>query len=125
MHRSDPGWVSTLEMDVGLLKRHCDQIDLSAELKVTKSLRGDWQQSWSVIELCIVAEVATGHRLDRLLAGGLKLSRSELQAMQKAGGLQVGEGLRKPLGRSVAVRFVAEKLTEGQRRAVSVNVVDG
>ncbi len=124
MHGSDPEWVRKLEMDVGLLKRHCNQIDTPAEVRIIKSV-SIWQQQWSVIELCIVAEVATGHRLDRLLAGGLRLSRSELQAMQKAGGLQVGEELRKPLRLSVAVRFVAEKLTEGQRRAVSVNVVDG
>jgi hypothetical protein len=123
MHSSDPEWVGKLEMDVGLLKGHCDQIDVSADLRVTKPV-GDRQEPWSVIELCIVAEGATGHRLDRLLAGELKLSRSELQMMQKAGGLQFGEGSRKTLGRRVVVQFISDRLTESQRRAVSVNVVD-
>jgi hypothetical protein len=126
MHRSDPDWVRARVFDRAMLSRYCDKIDIGPDVAVTKHVQGTWPDTWSVIALEIGVPFASGHRLDRLLAHALGLARSDLKSMQRAGGLQI-EGadervLRKPVGGSVRLRFVAAHLTEPQRRAVSDGV---
>ncbi|MFC3057387.1 DUF1062 domain-containing protein [Paenirhodobacter populi] len=128
MHGSDPAWVREREFDLATLGRYCDRIDIPPDLTVTKIVEGDLAGAWSVIELAINVQRRTGQRLDRLLARELKLTRSELQSMQRAGGLQFDSGsgriMRKPIRGSVTLRFVSSGLTESQRAAVSDNVSD-
>ena len=129
MHRSDPVWVREREFDLAALGRHCDQIDIPPDLTVTKDIKGEWRNAWSELHLLIVTQRPTGHRLDRLLALELELSRSELQSMHRAGGLwfdsPTGNILRKPVRGSFTLRFIASRLTEGQRATVAGNVTNG
>lgn len=130
MHVCDPAWVRLREFDLATLGRHatCDKIDISLGLSVTKIMNGEWPEAWSVIDLAINAQHVTGMRLDRLLASELGLARSEQRSMQHTGGLQFdsdsGRMLRKPVVGSFAVRFVAFRLTESQRAALSVRTYD-
>jgi hypothetical protein len=123
MHISDPVWVSAREYDIGTLGRHCDKIEISPDLIVTKIINSDRPDAWSVIELAINAQRATGMRLDRLLSSELRLARSELRSMQRTGGLQFASKsdrmLRKPVVGIFALRFVASRLTDGQLGALS------
>lgn len=129
MHRSDPVWVREREFDLATLGRHCEQINLQPDLTVTKCIEGQWPEVWSVLQLLIVTQRPTGQRLDRLLARELKFSRSELQSIQQAGGLRFDSGsgsvLRKPVRGSFTLRFIASRLTEGQRATVAGNVAHG
>ncbi len=129
MQQSDPAWVRAREFDLAALARHCDRIDIPPDLTVTKTVEGGWHDDWSVIALAIHAQRGAGQRLDRLLASELGLARSELQAMQHAGGIQVdpasGKALRKPVTGSFTLRFIAARLTERQRAALSARVPDG
>ena len=129
MHRSDPSWVREREFDLATLGRHSDRIDISPDVTVTKIIKGTWPEDWSVIELAITAQRATGQRLDRLLATELKLTRSELQSMRRNGSLQVDPAstgvFRKSVRGSFTLRFVASYLTERQRATVLCNLSDG
>ncbi|WP_306006517.1 DUF1062 domain-containing protein [Aquicoccus porphyridii] len=126
MHKSDPAWVREREFDLAMLGRHCDRVDIPPDLNVTKSINGARPEAWSVIALAIEAPRVTGQRLDRLLAGELGLTRSELHAMAKAGGLQMesvsGKALRKPVKGRVTLRFASARLSERQRVSLSRNV---
>ena len=84
------------EFDLAMLGRHCDRVDIPPDLNVTKTINGARPEAWSVIALAIEAPRVTGQRLDRLLAGELGLTRSELHAMAKAGGLQMESASAKP-----------------------------
>jgi hypothetical protein len=123
MHRSDPDWVRAREFDLSKLKRHCDQIEFSDDLSVTKTFAHALPQTWSAIDLTIDAPYPTGQRLDRFLAGEMCLTRSALQSIHLAGGLHCGFDPRRDLNKSVTgsltVRFVAARLTESQRAIVS------
>ena len=129
MHGSDPDWVREREFDLARLGRHCDRIDLSPDLAVTKTLAGAGPGDWTVLELVIQAQRSTGQRLDRLLARELRLTRSDLQSMLRRGGLEFasadGRILRKPLRGSITLRFIALGLSERQRATVSCNVLNG
>jgi len=118
MQRSDPSWVRVQEFDLASLKRYCDRIELNPEVCVAKTSMGSMPGSWSAIVITIDAPRPTGQRLDRLLATELKVSRSSLQSMHRAGGLQIEPasraGLKKLVNGRLAVRFFASKLTEEQ-----------
>jgi hypothetical protein len=116
MQRSDPSWVRVQEFDLASLKRYCDRIELHPEVCKAKTSMDSMLGSWSAIVLTIDAPCPTGQRLDRLLATELKVSRSSLQSMHRAGGLQIEPasraGLKKLVNGRLAVRFFASKLTE-------------
>jgi hypothetical protein len=126
MQQSDPDWVRARTFDLAVLGRYCDRIDVAGDLRVTKTVDGDWSEAWSIIALTIHAPDGTGPRLDRLLANELRLSRSDLQSMWRAGGLQCGPGsdriLRLPVRGCVNLRFIATGLTEQQRAGVAGRV---
>lgn len=126
MHRSDPGWVREREFDLATLRRHCDQIHTSSGLSITKTVAGSLPRAWSKVALVIEAPRPTGQRLDRLLATQFKLARSELKAMQQAGGLQLecasGKALRKPVNGRITLRITSAHLTAGQRAALTENL---
>jgi hypothetical protein len=128
MHVSDPAWVRQREFDLAALRQHCDEIDISPNVTVTKIVDKDWPKVWSLIELAVEARYSTGQRLDRLLASELKLTRSELQSMQRAGGLQFDSAdhriLKKPVRGRFTLRFIALGLTEAQRMAISNNLLN-
>lgn len=128
MHISDPAWVREREFDLAALRQHCDEIDISPNVTVTKIVDKDWPEVWSLIKLAVKARYSTGQRLDRLLAAELKLTRSELQSMQRAGGLQFDSAdhriLKKPVRGSFTLRFIAVGLTEIQRVALSNNLIN-
>lgn len=123
MQVSDPAWVSARTFDLALLRRHCDRIDLQPDLHVTKVIALPAPMIWSEIGLTIVAPLPTGMRLDRLLAHELGLSRTRLVAMQASGGLCAAEGslisLKTPVIGCLRLRFVAARLDDGTRAALS------
>ena len=122
MQRSDASWVRAREFDLASLRRYCDRIELPSEVSVAKTSAGGTAGSWSAILLTIDAPHPTGQRLDRLLATGLKLSRSSLAAMHRAGALQIEPasraGLKKPVGGRLAVRFIASGIPEEHRMTI-------
>jgi hypothetical protein len=126
MQQSDPAWVREREFDLAALKRHCDRVELSSAVTVTKTVTKFVAEGaagpWSAIVLTIDAPRPSGQRLDRLLASELKLSRSALQAMQRADGLQIGSAsrgdLKRPVSGSLVLRFVAARLTDSQRASL-------
>lgn len=116
MQRSDPSWVQLQEFDLASLLRYCDRIELRPEVCVAKSSMESMPGRWSTILLTIDAPRPTAQRLDRVLATELKVSRSCLQSMHRAGGLQIEPasrgGLKKLINGKLAVRFIASKLTD-------------
>lgn len=119
MQRSDPSWVRVREFDLGSLRRYCDRIEMSPEVSITKASMGRMIGLWSAIIVTIDAVHPTGQRLDRLLATELKVSRSSLVSMHRAGALQIEPasraGLKKLVSGSLAIRFVASKIPEEHR----------
>lgn len=128
MQHSDAAWVRAREFDRAMLSRHCDEIDVASDVAVTRLVPQDRPEAWSVVALAIEVPCAVGQRLDRLLAQQLGLARSDLQSMQRAGGLQFDGAdariLRKPPGGRIALRFIAAQLTDKQRIAVSDSIWD-
>jgi hypothetical protein len=127
MHANDPEWVRAREFDLVALGRHCAAFDIPTDLRVTKSVQGSWCADWSVLGLTVLAPLPTGSRLDRLLAGELGLSRSELGSMLRTGGLDPGQdrALRKPVAGRCTVRFLARHLAEPHRMALSRGIAPG
>ncbi len=129
MHRSDPAWVRARELDLPMLRRHCDQIDVPPDLTITKTIAGGAPETWSVIDLTIHAQRGAGQRLDRFLASELRFARSHLQSMQQTGGLQLdsasGRILKRPVGGSIRLQFLASRLTERQRAVLLDSVLNG
>jgi hypothetical protein len=128
LHRSDPDWVRGLEYDLAMLKGQCEQIDFCPDLSVKKTFASHRLQAWSAIDLMIDAPYPTGQRLDRFLANELRLSRSALQSMHRAGGLQcdldrVGD-LKKPVSGCFVIRIVAAKLTESLRQSICDKIIE-
>jgi hypothetical protein len=69
--------------------------------------------------VCVVPET-TGLRVDRLLATGLRLSRSRIQNMQNAGHLAVcPDGLRRPLRNGLQVRIDLRGVHDGDEIALA------
>ncbi|QYK41405.1 MAG: DUF1062 domain-containing protein [Paracoccaceae bacterium] len=129
MQHSDPAWVRAREDDQALLRRYCDSIDLSPDLTVRMTVEGAVPDDWAVVLLTIEARGPTGQRLDRLLASRIGVSRSAVQAMLAAGGLEVPGPSGRPLGRPVSgrmrLRFVACRMTGDQRERVTASLRDG
>jgi hypothetical protein len=122
MQRSDSCWVRVQEFDLSSLRRYCDRIELPSEVSIAKTSLDRMIGSWSAIVLTIDALRPTGQRLDRLLATELKVSRSSLVSMHRAGALQIEPascaGLKKLVSGSLAVRFVASKIPEEHRMTI-------
>jgi hypothetical protein len=119
MQSSAPDWVRARLFDASLLRRHADRIAPAAELAIDRQVDGPF--AWATAELRITG--ASGDRLDRLLAQGLGLSRSELQALVQAGAVTTRGAWRKPVRRSLVIHFLGAPLTEAQRDRVTSGLI--
>lgn len=119
MQASEADWVRRHEFDTAGLRRHCDAIEIAADVTVTKRPPPASDGRWSAIAIGIAAPQPTGLRLDRLLAGELGLPRAALAALQRAGGLSVepaaGADLSRKVAGSLTVRLTAADLSAEQR----------
>jgi hypothetical protein len=119
MQTSDPGWVRARAFDLSALRRHAPQVILPLDLAVTKRRPDRIAAGWSRIVLTLECPCPVGQRLDRLLAQELGLSRSFLQAMHAAGGLEVVQGprhaLKAPVSGSVVLLFDLDRIAENAR----------
>jgi hypothetical protein len=99
-HFSTLEWVRVQEFDIDGLRRHAQRIDEFAEVEIDRQDLGEVAMSdWNVIELEVA--LPTSLRLDRLLAGELGLSRSELQSLHEQGRLVIEPGRKDVLRRRV------------------------
>jgi hypothetical protein len=108
MHQSDAAWVGRYEQDLVLLARHCRRIDRPGRPSVTRRSPGPCPVDWAMIDLVIEAPLATGQRLDRLLAQELGLSRSALQELMRSGGIACHAGGPSPFKRPVQGRLTLQ-----------------
>jgi hypothetical protein len=126
MQVSDPAWVEARAFDLALLRPHADLIDLPTDLRVIKA--GPGVTDWCEIRLDLCAPRPTGHRLDRLLATELGLSRSRLHRMLISGGLSFGQGPRRALKTRVAgtlcLHFVAKRLDPAEKAGLTRALLD-
>jgi hypothetical protein len=116
MQSSSPAWVQTRICDLVALRRHAPQVLMPDDLCVTKRVIGA-DPAWTRIALTIAAEGSVAQRLDRLLAGELRLSRSFIQALTDKGGLSIARGgrtaLKSPLTGEVLLHFDVDRMTAG------------
>ena len=123
MQTNDADWVRARAFDLVLLRRHAAQVALPTDVVLTASAPLGGGTDWTLLWLKIVAPLPTGLRLDRLLAGQLGLSRSAVQSMQAAGGIQRLDGgplaLTALVAGNIGLRFVSAPLTHSARRTLS------
>ncbi len=119
---SERRWVRAHEFDVAALGRSCSHIEMPKDFVLQKVVRAaslDWQ--WAEVEICV--DCATGVRLDRLVSAGLSLSRSRIQALWKAGAIDLGmlprSAMRKPVQRNLSLRLVRSRMPETDRDQIA------
>ncbi|WP_064691792.1 DUF1062 domain-containing protein [Rhizobium aegyptiacum] len=81
LQSNDPDWIRTETFNLDALRRKSQRIDESAEFDIVKEVRHE-PAGWTNLEIELAAPFPTNARLDRLLAGELKMSRSRLQALR-------------------------------------------
>lgn len=119
LQSNDPTLVRTLAFDIAALKRWTDRVQESEDVLVTKRVLEEPRQ---LPVLTLEIECRVPHpislRTDRLLAGKLRLSRSAVQRMAKAGMIRTvpeGADLRRPVrdGMRVIVETAQAEPSEG------------
>lgn len=84
LQSNDPDWVRAETFNLDGLRRKAQRVDEFAEFDIAKEIRHE-SAGWTSLEIELTAQFATNLRLDRLLAGELKMSRSRLQALHDQG----------------------------------------
>ncbi len=123
LQQSDPDLVRQVEGDMALLARHCDRVTPASGITIHKTLAGPWVENWTTLQLQIDVQTPGGVRLDRVLAQGLGLSRSTVQASAAKGALVIAPPFKGRLAaqvlRSQSVQIFAMHLTEAQRATIA------
>ncbi|MBB2672264.1 DUF1062 domain-containing protein [Rhizobium sp. H4] len=84
LQSNDPDWIRAETFNLDGLRRKALRVDEFAEFDIAKEIRRE-SAGWTSLEIELTAQFATAIRLDRLLAGELKMSRSRLQALHARG----------------------------------------
>lgn len=84
LHANDPEWIRAQAFDIAALQREAHRIDESGDSDVQKKSMGGKSGNWTALEIELSVPLPTGLRLDRLLAAGLRVSRSRLEALRDA-----------------------------------------
>jgi hypothetical protein len=119
MQSSAPEWVRARLFNAALLRRHADRIVPAAEPAIHR--QADGPVPWAKAELLIAG--ASGDRMDRLLAQGLGLSRSELQALVQAGAVTTRGAWQKPVRGNLTLHLFGAQMTDAQRDRVTSGLI--
>ncbi|ANK85977.1 hypothetical protein AMJ97_CH02398 [Rhizobium sp. N1314] len=84
LQSNDPDWIRAETFNLDALRRKSQRVDEFAEFEIAKEIRHE-TEGWTSLEIELTAPFPTSLRLDRLLAGELKMSRSRLQALHDRG----------------------------------------
>ena len=84
LQSNDPDWIRMESFNLDALRRKAQRIDECSVFKKKKEVLRD-PGNWTALEIELAVPVPASLRLDRLLASALKISRSRLQALHKAG----------------------------------------
>ena len=125
MQHSHRDWVHRIEQDDVALKRHCDRVEYCPTVAIGKPPPRVLPEDWQQIGLHLSVADVTGSRLDRMLAQELKLSRSALGALVRAGLLTIAPSpklLRKALRSDVSLRMNRAILTHLDQDALAASL---
>lgn len=104
---SDAALVRRYAFDIGWLGQFAKRIDQFDAVEVHKAPRGCQmtRDGWAKIELAVPAQISL--RLDRFLAGELRLSRNAIATLEDNGALVAESPLNRPVrdGATIAVRL--------------------
>ncbi|MBX4898105.1 DUF1062 domain-containing protein [Rhizobium bangladeshense] len=84
LQSNDPDWIRSETINLDALRRKSQRVDEFAEVDIAKEIRHE-TTGWTSLEIELMAPFPTNIRLDRLLAGELKISRSRLLALYDQG----------------------------------------
>lgn len=100
LHSNDLGWIRAEAFNLEALRRKSRRIDHFAEVEVRKEVVRA-SSGWTRLAIEFSVPLPANVRLERLLASELRLSRSQLQSLQKNGLLQANSAradmLRRPV----------------------------
>ncbi len=84
LQSNDPEWIRTESFNIEALKRKTERIDEFPEFDLVREVLRE-TAGWTRVEIELAVPLPAGIRLDRLLASGLEMSRTRLQALDKKG----------------------------------------
>lgn len=87
LQSNDPEWIRTESFKIEALKRKAERIDEFPEFDLVREVLRE-TPGWTRVEIELAVPLPSGIRLDRLLASGLEMSRTRLQALHEKGLLQ-------------------------------------
>ncbi len=114
LESNDPALARRHAFDVVALRSRVGRVEEFPDVTVHRQRLGDNRESATALELKLGLEMPTSLRLDRLLANGLGISRSRLQALEDRRLLIIdpdgARALRKPArdGATIRIDLVAE-----------------
>lgn len=120
LESNDPALARRHAFDVVALRSRVGRVEEFPDVAVHKQRHGDTGESATALELKLGLEMPTSLRLDRLLANGLGISRSRLQALEDRRLLVIdpdgAKALRKPARDGAAIRI--DLVAEPDRQAI-------
>ena len=125
MQHSHADWVRRIEQDDAALRRQCARVAYGSTIVLRKPRPCAFPEGWQHIEVRISVSAATGNRLDRVLAQELRLSRSALGALVRAGLLTIAPSpklLRKSLRSDVSLKMNRAILTHLDHDALKTSL---
>ena len=84
LQSNDPDWIRTESFNIEALKRKTERIDEFPEFDLVREVLRE-TAGWTRLEIELAVSLPAGIRLDRLLASGLEMSRTRLQALHEKG----------------------------------------
>lgn len=84
LQSNDPRWIQRETFNLETLRRKSQRVDEFPGLAIEKECLGE-PLAWRKLEIGLVVPFPLSTRLDRLLAGELKISRARLQALYDQG----------------------------------------
>jgi len=84
LQSNDPDWIRTESFNIEALKRKTERIDEFPEFDLVREVLRE-TAGWTRVEIELAVPLPAGIRLDRLLASGLEMSRTRLQALHEKG----------------------------------------
>ncbi|TKT82955.1 DUF1062 domain-containing protein [Aquamicrobium sp. LC103] len=113
---NDPELARHFAWDVAGLRSRASRVEEATEFLICKEVQSRGQENARRLELEIVSALPVSTRLDRLLAGGLGLSRSRLLRLHEEGRVAITPGgaavLRRPVRNGTRVVFDLRELPE-------------